>query len=82
MNILFQIIVKYGKDWKSRIIHNESQKSLCKAVFDNNTSWYLKSLTKNEKSKILDLLCKDIRNAVCTLCRKEETLFRYDNTIK
>ncbi|XP_062597660.1 uncharacterized protein LOC134259070 [Saccostrea cucullata] len=80
-----KIIVKYGSNYRSRIINSEVQKSVCKAILNNrNPATYIKSLTKDDqfKSALLDCLCKEIRKEVCSLCRKDETLLKYDNNIK
>lgn len=83
--IFFQITVKYGSNYRSRIINSEVQKSVCKAILNNrNPDTCIKSLTKDDqfKSALLDCLCKEIRKEVCNLCSKDETLLKYDNNIK
>lgn len=83
--IFFQITVKYGSNYRSRIINSEVQKYVCKAILNNrNPDTCVKSLTKDDqfKSALLDCLCKEIRKEVCNLCRKDETLLKYDNNIK
>lgn len=83
--IFFQITVKYGSNYRSRIINSEVQKSVCKAILNNrNPDTCIKSLTKDDqfKSALLDCLCKEIRKEVCNRCRKDETLLKYDNNIK
>lgn len=72
--IFFQITVKYGSNYRSRIINSEVQKSVCKAILNNrNPDTCIKSLTKDAKFKsaLLDCLCKEILEEVCNLCRKD-----------
>lgn len=85
INIFFQITVKYGSNYWSRIMNSEVQKSACKAILNNrNPNTCIKSLTKDDqfKSALLDCLCKEIRKQVCNLCSKDETLLKYDDNIK
>lgn len=51
---------------------------------NRNPDTCIKSLTKDDQFKLalLGCLCKEIRKEVCNLCRKDETLLKYDNNIK
>lgn len=51
---------------------------------NRNPDTCIQSLTIDDqfKSASLDCLCKEIRKEVCNLCRKDETLLKYDNNIK
>uniref|UniRef100_A0A8W8J6B5 Uncharacterized protein n=1 Tax=Magallana gigas TaxID=29159 RepID=A0A8W8J6B5_MAGGI len=49
---LKRITVKYGSNYRSRIINSEVEKSVCKAILNNrNPAVYIKSLTKDDKFK-------------------------------
>ena len=84
-SLSFQVTVKYGDKYRSRIIKASEEKAICKALYNNRKpETILQCVTKLDKYKtaLVESICKILSHEVSILCRNEETLLRYNNDIK